>query len=319
MSGVALARFGVALGVLAGAVFPFLIRDPYYQQVVVDGFITAIAVYGLNIILGFAGQLSLGHAAFFGIGAYTVALITTRSSVPFWPALAAACAIAAGIGYLVATISLRTKGHYFAIFTAAIGVIINIVFTNYQPLTNGSIGIIGIPGPPAIGPVSFDSPTARFELIYAFLLLAVAIVWAIRNSLYGRTLLALAGNEDLARATGIDVTRAKRLAFVAATALAGLAGGLYAMYVGVLGPETTGLDVTFNMLLYAIVGGLGSIAGPLVGTLLLATLGQVLQSFEKYQGLVYGPLLVILIVYFPGGIAGGFARLRAAVARAGAR
>ena len=310
-------RLAALVAVVLGFALPFVIANPYYQQVIVDGFITAIAVYGLNVILGFAGQLSLGHAAFFGIGAYVVALLTTRSSVPFWPALLLGCIVTGGFGYAVGAISLRTRGHYFAIFTAAIGVMINIVLTNWQWLTNGNIGIVGIPSPSALGPISFDGPIPRYELVFVFLLLAIGVCAAIRNSLFGRTLLALSENEDLARAVGVDVTRAKRLAFVVATVLAGLAGGLYAMYVGFLGPEVTQTDVTFNMLLYAIVGGLGTTAGPLIGTLLLSTLTQFLQAFEKYQMLVFGPLLVLLVIYFPGGITSAFNRVRAALRRPG--
>ena len=316
MRAAARTRALVTAAIVLGVLLPFVVKNPYYQQVVVDGYITAIAVYGLNVILGFAGQLSLGHAAFYGIGAYTFALMTTRGGLPFWPSLLAGAIVAGVFGYLVSLVALRTRGHYFAIFTSAIGVMVNVVFTNWQALTNGNIGIVNVPGPPALGPISFDSPAARYEIVFVFLLLSIAVVWAVRHSLYGRTLLALAGNEDLARAVGIDVQRAKRIAFVIATVLAGLAGTLYAMFVGFLGPETTGLDVTFNMLLYAIVGGLGSIAGPLAGTLLLATISQLLQSFEKYQMLVFGPLLVLLVIYLPGGMTAGVARLRASLAHA---
>ena len=309
-------RYATIAAIVFGFVLPFAIPNPYYQQVIVDGYITAIAVYGLNIILGFAGQLSLGHAAFFGVGAYAVALLTTRANLPFWPALLIGCVLTGIGGYLVGAVSLRTRGHYFAIFTAAIGVMVTIVLTNWQWLTNGNIGIVGIPSPPPIGPISFDSPIPRYELVYVFLLVAIGVCAAIRYSLFGRTLLALAGNEDLARAVGVDVTRAKRLAFLVATVLAGLAGGLYAMYVGFLGPETTQTDVSFNMLLYAIVGGLGTISGPIVGTLLLATLAQSLQAFEKYRMLVFGPLLILLVVYLPGGITSAVDRLRAKTRRA---
>jgi len=312
-------RIAVGVAILIGIILPFVVQNPYYQQVIVDGYITAIAVYGLNVILGFAGQLSLAHAAFFGIGAYVVALLTTKTSVPFWPALVLGCILTGIFGYAVGTISLRTKGHYFSIFTAAIGVMINIVFTNAQWLTNGNIGIVGIPPPPPIGPLSFDGPIAKYELVFAFLLLTIFIVAGIRHSLFGRQLLALAGNEDLARAAGIDVARAKRLAFLVSTVLAGLAGGLYAMYIGFLGPETTGLDTTFNMLLYAIVGGLGSISGPLIGTLLLSTLTQFLQAFEKYRMLIFGPLLILLVMYFPGGLTSGIDRLLARFAPARTR
>ncbi len=299
-----------SLTAILALALPAVVHNPYYLQVIVGGYVTAIAVYGLNVILGYAGQLSLGHAAFFGIGAYTVALLETRAGLSFWPALAAGCALSVAIGYLVGAISLRTRGHYFAIFTAAVGVMIGVVFTNDQQLTNGNIGIVNIPPPAPIGPISFESPVAKYYLVLAALAFAIWIVARVRYSLLGRTLLALASNEDLAASVGIDVMRAKRLAFMLATFLAGLAGGMFAIFVGFLGPDSSGLDVSFDMLLYLIVGGAGTIAGPLVGTLGIVVLTQWLQGFEHYKLLVFGPLLIVLVRFFPAGIAGGFARLR---------
>ena len=300
---------------LVGGALPLVSHNPYYMQVIVSGYIWAIAVYGLNIILGYTGQLSLGHAAFFGVGAYAVGLLTTRAGLSFWLALPLGCGLSVGLGYVVGLISLRTKGHYFAIFTAAIGVMINIVFTNWQALTNGSIGIVNIPAPSALGPISFDDERAKYYLVFVVLLLTIIASINIIRSLVGRTFLAISDNEDLANAVGIDVMANKRLAFMLATFFAGLAGGLFAIFVGFIGPAVSGLDVTFDMLLYLIVGGLGTIAGPLVGTLVLTILTQSLASFEKYQMLIFGPLLVLLVIFLPGGLAGGYARLRAVLRR----
>lgn len=240
-----------------------------------------------------------------------MALLETRLGVPFWIAIVLGCAASVLLGYLVGIISLRTRGNYFAIFTAAIGVMISIIFTNWQALTNGSIGIIGIPPPAPIGPISFDSNEAKYYLVLAGLLLAIYITARVKRSLLGRSMFAVAANEDLARAAGIDITRVKMQAFLLATFLAGLGGGLFAIFIGFLGPDSSGLDVTFDMLLYLIVGGMSTIAGPLVGTLGLVILTQLLQGFDKYRLLIFGPMLVVLVMFFPGGIAGGVARLRA--------
>ena len=305
-----------ALGAIAVAiVLPLLVRSEYYRQVLVTGYISAIAVYGLNIILGYTGLLTLGHAAFFGIGAYAVALLETRLGVPFWVALAAGCAAAVILGYLVGLVSLRTRGNYFAIFTAAIGVMISIVFTNWQELTGGNIGVLNIPPPAPIGPISFESSLAKYYLVLVALVFAIVICARVRGSLFGRSLIAIAGNEDLARAVGIDVMRAKSLAFMLSTFLAGLAGGMYAIFIGFLGPDSSGLDVTFDMLLYLIVGGVGTLAGPLVGTLALVILAQFLSGIDQYKFLIFGPMLVLLIMFFPSGIVGGIIHLRGMVRR----
>jgi len=302
-------RIATLVALLAALVLPFGVHSEYYRQVIVTAYISAIAVYGLNIILGYTGLLTLGHAAFFGIGAYGVALLETRLGVPFWVALAAGCAAAVILGYLVGLVSLRTRGHYFAIFTAAIGVMISVIFTNWQQLTGGNIGVLNIPPPAPIGPISFESSIAKYYLVLAALIIAVMICARVRASLFGRSLIAIAGNEDLARAVGIDVMRAKSAAFMLSTFLAGLAGGMYAIFIGFLGPDSTGLDVTFDMLLYLIVGGVGTLWGPLVGTLVLVILGQFLQGIESFKFLIFGPMLVLLVMFFPSGIVGGLIKL----------
>jgi branched-chain amino acid transport system permease protein len=302
------------LWILAAAIavaLPFLVPKSFYLQIIASAYITAIAVYGLNVILGYTGLLNLGHAAFFGIGAYAVALLQTKAGWPFWPALLAGCAASVLFGALVGMISLRTRGNYFAIFTAAVGVMIAIVFTNWQDLTGGNIGIVNIPPPPPIGPLTFDGDVPKYYLVLAALALTILICVLVRNSLIGRTFVAIADNEDLARATGVNVARVRLTAFMLSTFLAGLAGGMFAMYNGNLGPDQTGLDITFEQLLFLVIGGIGTIAGPLVGTLVLVEISQQLQGVQQYRFLIFGPMLVLLVRFFPMGIVGGFNRLTA--------
>jgi branched-chain amino acid transport system permease protein len=302
------------LWIIAAAVavaIPFLVPKTFYLQIVAGAYITAIAVYGLNVILGYTGLLNLGHAAFFGIGAYAVALLETKAGWPFWPALLAGCAASVVLGAMVGSVSLRTRGNYFAIFTAAVGVMIAIVFTNWQELTGGNIGIVNIPPPPSIGPLAFDGDVPKYYLVLGALALTILICRLVRHSLVGRTFVAIADNEDLARAAGIDVARVRLTAFMLSTFLAGLAGGMFAMYNGNLGPDQTGLDITFEQLLYLVIGGIGTIAGPLVGTLVLVGISHELQGMQQYRFLIFGPLLVLLVRFFPLGIAGGFSRLTA--------
>ncbi|GAC1658160.1 MAG: branched-chain amino acid ABC transporter permease [Candidatus Elarobacter sp.] len=304
----------IAAGLVALAV-PLFHPNSYVLQVIAGGCITAIAVYGLNVILGYTGLLNLGHAAFFGIGAYGVALLETKAGWPFWPALLAGCLASVVLGFFVGAISLRTRGNYFAIFTAAIGVMITTVFTNWQELTGGNIGIVNIPPPPTIGPISFFDPVPKYYLVLGALAFAIAVCALVRHSLLGRALLAIADNEDLARATGVDVPRTKLVAFMVSTFLAGLAGGMFSMYIGFLGPNSSGLDVTFEQLLFLVIGGIGTISGPLVGTLLLEFVSQWLQGMQQYRFIIFGPLLVVLVIFFPHGIAGGVSRLQRMLTR----
>jgi len=301
---------GWALAALVALVVPLLLPNPYYLHVIGGAYITGIAVYALNVIVGFGGLLNLGNAAFFGIGAYGVALLEMKAGWPFWPALLAGCAMSAGLGALVGMISLRTRGNYFAILTAAIGVIIYVVFSKWQDLTNGDIGIVSIP-PATLGSFALSSNVSKYYFALAALAVAILVTTAVRYSLFGRSLIGIADNENLARAAGIDATRVKLIAFVTSTSLAGFAGGISAAFMGTLGPNATGIDLTFEQLLYLVVGGIGTLAGPLIGTLLLTGLTQWLQFLEQYRFLVFGPLLVVLVLFFPHGIAGAYARLTA--------
>jgi branched-chain amino acid transport system permease protein len=289
---------------ILACVLPLVVHNAYYMQVVTMSLIWVIAAYGLNIILGYTGQLSLAHAGFLGIGAYTVGLLTVKAGWPFWPAIIAACALTTVIGFFVGLISLRTKGHYFAIFTLCVGVIINLVIEKWDSLTEGVRGLIGIPAPNPIGPIRFDNQVMMYYLVLFFVILTIYIVGSVVNSLVGRTFVAIRNSEDLSATIGINVMRNKILAFMLSTCLAGLAGGLYSAFIRYIGPEVSGINTTFDVLLYLLVGGVGTIGGPVVGTLLVAVLSEYLQKLQEYRMVIFGPLLVLLVMFFPGGIVG---------------
>ncbi len=213
----------------------------------------------------------------------------------FWLGLPAGIALCALSGYAVGSICLRSKGHYFAIFTMAVGIIIHLVIQNWESLTHGHIGVIGIPGPGPIGPISFDSAIARSYLALFFLVVTAVATSRLVRSPVGRTLMAVRESEPLAAAVGLDVMAAKRLAFTISAALAGLAGGLFAGFIGFLGPESANVEMTFNTLLYVMVGGIGSLSGPIAGTFIVYGLSQVLAVLQQYQMVIFGLALVLLI------------------------
>lgn len=298
-----LKQIGLVLAAIVALVLPLVIRDNYFLSVVISAFITAIAVYGLNVLVGFTGQLSLAHAGFFGIGGYTAGLLMVNG-VSFWLALPASLALTGTLAFFVGMIALRTRGAYFAVFTLALGVIITISIERWENVTGGTDGLIGIPPPTAIGPLAFTSLAAQYYLVLAFLALTIYISISIAQSLVGRSFIAIRQSENLARAIGIDVGRTMRLSFVISATLAGLAGVLYASYLGYIGPGMSSVAMTFRMLLFLMLGGAGSLAGPLVGTLLISIAMQALQAFEQYQLVVLGPLLVVIMIFFPNGLAG---------------
>jgi branched-chain amino acid transport system permease protein len=295
---------GVSLLLLTAIVFPLIVDNPYLVSVVVTAYVTAIAVYGLDVMLGYTGQLSLAQGAFFGVGGYTAGILMASYDVSFWIALPAAVAMTSALGYLIGLAALRTRGDYFAIFTLAVGVMIVIIIERWEDVTGGTDGLIGIPAPSGIGPLQFDSLTAQYYLILFFLVVTIYVVWSLMDSLVGRTFVAVRNSEELARAVGIDAGRTHQLAFVLSAALAGLGGVLYAVFLGYIGPAMGGVQMTFMMLVYLMIGGVASLAGPLLGTLLVTGLMQVLQAFAEYQMMALGPILVVVIIFFPHGLAG---------------
>jgi branched-chain amino acid transport system permease protein len=289
---------------LVAVLFPLAVDNPYLVSVVVTAYVTAIAVYGLDVLLGYTGQLSLAHAGFFGVGGYTVGILTADHGFSFWTALPLALVLTVALAHMIGLAALRTRHDYFAIFTLAVGVMIVIVIDRWEGVTGGTDGLIGIPPPRAIGPIRFDTLTAQYYLVLAFLVLTIYVVWALMHSLVGRTFLAVRNSEELARAVGIDAGRTHQLSFVISAGLAGLGGALYAVFLGYIGPAMGNVQMTFMMLVYLMIGGVASLAGPLVGTLLVIGLMQALQAFNEYQMMVLGPILVLVIIFFPRGLAG---------------
>jgi branched-chain amino acid transport system permease protein len=295
-------------------VFPLAVDNAYVVSVVVTAYITAIAVYGLDVMLGYTGQLSLAHAGFFGVGGYTVGILTADHGLSFWTALPVALAATVVLAHLIGLAALRTRHDYFAIFTLAVGIMIVIIIDRWEEVTGGTDGLIGIPAPTSIGPLRFDTLTGQYYLVLGFLLLTIYVVWSLVRSLVGRTFVAVRNSEELARAVGIDAGRTHQLSFVISATLAGLGGALYAVFLGYIGPAMANVQMTFMMLVYLMIGGVASLAGPLVGTLLVMGLMQVLQAFNEYQMMVLGPILVVVIVFFPHGLAGQGRRLWARLA-----
>ncbi len=312
----ALAIGGLALAI----VFPFLAPNDYFIYVMALAFIYAIATIGLNLILGYTGQLNLAHAGFMAIGAYTLGILTVDYAVPFWLAFFLSGIVAAAFGLFAGLVSLRLRADYFAIFTLCVGLIIWLVIEKWDWLTHGVVGVIGIPAPSPIGPIRFDTPIANYYLVLAVLVLSLVVMDRIVHSLLGRAFVAIRNGEGLAEALGIPLMRTKVTAFVISTAYAGYAGGLYAGFVRFIGPQIASEANAFDMIAFILVGGLGTLSGPLIGALILTWAIQSLQFLQDYRLLVFGPLLIVLVMFLPKGIIGTLKarQARAAGARASA-
>lgn len=289
-----------------GTAFPLVATNDYQLTVMATAYIFAIGTLGLNLITGYTGQFNLAHGGFMAIGAYTVGILTVDYQVPFWIAFVLSGLVPAAVGLLVGYVSLRLKGHYFSIFTMCIGVIIALVLEKWDSLTHGAVGIIGIPAPTAIGPLAFDSPRALYYLVFGVLVVAVLAMHAIVTSLLGRTFMAIRNSEDLAESLGIPLMRNKLLAFMLSVFYAGIAGGLYAGFVRFIGPGVADVEHTFEMTMYMLIGGAGTLLGPLLGALAMSWLAQYLQFMQEFRFIVFGPMLVLLVIFLPNGIVGSW-------------
>jgi branched-chain amino acid transport system permease protein len=302
---------GILLLLAVAIAFPLVSDNQYHIYLMSLAFIWTISAVGLNMLTGYIGQLNLAHAGFMAIGAYTVGILTVDYGYNFWLAFALSGLVAAAIGFLVGLIALRLREHYFAIFTMGVGIIIWQLLEKWESLTHGVHGIIGIPAPASIGPISFEGGVAPYYLVLFLMVLVLWLTHRIVTSLLGRSFIAVRNSEELAETLGINLMRNKILAFMLSTGLAGFAGGLYASSVRFLDPNLSSIENTFEIIIFVLVGGLGTLFGPLVGAMIVIWVSQYLQFLQDFRMIVFGPLLIALIIFFPFGIVGNIQQRRA--------
>ena len=264
--------------------------------------IYVVFVTGLNIFMGFAGQVSFGHNAFAAIGGYASAVLTATYGWEPLPAAAVGILGALVCALIVGYPTLRLRGHYLAMATLAIGLIVYEVAVQWQSVTQGYMGISGIP-PLGIGRWTVTSDRALLVWLAGFAAVSVLAAAGIRHSRLGRAFVAVAGSEDAARALGIDVARYKLIAFLISAFYAAVAGSLFVHAVGFVSPEVFGLHMVVLAFTMLYVGGIGTVAGAALGALVIALLPETLRRFSEYQDLAYGGLLILILIYAPGGLA----------------
>lgn len=311
--------FAASVLVLAG--LPFWWPDPYVLSVVASAGIFIVAAISLNLLLGYTGQLSLGHVAFFGIGAYTSALLSLGFDVslpgldapfvvtpkPVWLAFCSGIVVAGLFGWLVGKLAFRVRGAYFVIVTISFAQVMRMVATNWVDLTEGPMALNNIP-PLTLwlpsGVVDLVTKAQTYWLVLAVAVLAWLVVAGLVHSRTGRAMVALRENETLARSIGVPVTHYLRIAAVGAAAIAGAAGGLYAHTVRIIDPDVFMFMFTITMVIMVIVGGKGTLAGPVVGGLLFGLLPELLRGTlrPEVQWMLYGALMIMILVFMPRGI-----------------
>jgi branched-chain amino acid transport system permease protein len=289
-------------------VFPWTARQipaiEHYPDIMVFAGIYCLITIGLSLLMGYAGQISIGHAAFFGIGAYISAILTTNYGMNPWACMGIGMAVTAGVAVVVGAPSLKLRGHYLAMATLAFGIIIFIIFNEEIEWTGGPDGMSGIPSLTLFG-FEFNSVERYYYLVWGFVIAAFIFTVNVIQSGTGRALRAIHASEPAARAMGVDVSRFKILVFVYSAVLASLAGSFYAHYLNFVNPATFDLFFSIKLLIMIALGGMHNIWGAIVGTGLITFLSnEWLHYFEEFEIIVYGAILLFVTVLLPEGLAG---------------
>ena len=282
---------------------PVWLASPYHLHVVIMAGIFTILALSLNLLLGYTGQLSLGHAAFFGIGAYTSALTSLSLEWSFWLALPAAVLATGLAGWAIGRLALKLRGAYFVLVTISFAGVISLVSVNWMELTNGPLGLPGVPAP-ALAGIELRTKDHYYYLVLGGAAASFLVCRRLVLSRLGRAFVALRENEPLAESVGVDPTRTLVLAAVVSAGMAGLAGSLYAHYTRFVSPEVFLFSYTVTMVVMVVAGGKGTLAGPVVGAVLFTALPEALREAMawQWQMLAYGVLLVLLVFFLPRGI-----------------
>ena len=300
-------RMKYLLAALSVFVLPLIFNDTYWRTNLTICAINVLLALGLDFILGYTGQLNLGHSAFYGLGAYVSTLLIVKLGVPFWVAFVAGIGFAGLAGMFLSLFAVRLRGHYLAIASLGFAVIVYQILLNWISLTQGPLGIYGISPPPAVviaGRVvaDFRSLTAFFYLVSGFTFLVYLLLNQLVRSPVGETLTAIREDEISAASLGINCAAWKVFAFVVGSAVAGAAGCFYASFVGTLVPDAFYVTEAFNVLAMVIVGGVGTLIGPVFGAIFLTLLPEVLRGVGDLRLVVYGAALTFVVLFMPGGL-----------------
>jgi branched-chain amino acid transport system permease protein len=302
------AKLPIAIFAVLIIIFPWVAREifaiSHYTDIMVFAGIYCLITIGLSLLMGYAGQISIGHAAFFGIGAYVSAILTVRYGLNPWLCMFIGMIVAAVVAILVGAPSLKLKGHYLAMATLAFGIIIYIIFNEEIEWTGGPDGMSGIPGLSLFG-FEFDSVVSYFYLVWSFVFAAFIFTINIIQSGAGRALRAIHSSEPAASAMGVDISRFKLIVFVYSAILASLAGSLYAHYLNFINPSTFDLFFSIKLLIMIALGGMHNIWGAIIGAGLITFMSyEWLHYFEELEVIVYGAILLIITIFFPNGLVG---------------
>jgi len=296
-------------------VLPILLSgSAYWKGILVVIAMNIMLAMSLNLILGYTGQLNLGHSAFFGVGAYATTLLIKKAGFTFWVAALSGSFLAGAVGIFLAFFATRLKGHYLAIASMAFAIILHQILLNWDSMTSGPLGIYGIPAPTPIHllgtEIKFNNNVNLFYLVATVTMITYIILGNLLRSPIGDTLRAIRDDEVSAASLGINAKLWKIFAFGIGAFIAGLAGSFYPSFVGTLVPDAFAVVESFTYLAMVIVGGMGTMFGPIIGAVVLTILPELLRSLGDARLLVYGISLTLVVLFMPGGILQAFQTIR---------
>jgi len=287
---------------------PSGIANSYYLNVLVFVGIYSLITIGLSLLMGYAGQISLGQAAFFGLGAYTSGILSAKFGVPPWLAFIAAIFVTGGIAFLIGAPALRLKGHYLAMATLAFGYIIFIIFNQASFFTGGPSGFGQIPRL-RLGIFLLSTDIHYYYLVWTLVIVALLVSLNITHSRVGRALRSIHEGELTANIMGVNTAKYKVQIFVLSAVYASIAGSIYAHFITFLNPTPFGFHFSIVLLTMVAVGGMTSIWGAIIGAALLTILPEYLRVFHDYDILIYGSILLLMMIFLPEGLLGGILAL----------
>ncbi len=296
-------KYKVIILILIAMALPQFVENRYWLHLANLAGIYAILTLSLNLLTGCTGQFSVGHAGFYGIGAYTSAVLTVKLGLPVWAGFVCAGLMAAFFGVLIGIPTLRLKGLFLGVATMGFGEIMYQIFVNWESVTNGTKGITGVPAP-SIGPIVIDSYAKYYYLILFFVVITTILILNLIDSRVGRAFLAIRENEVAAEAMGINSTRYKVLAFTISAFFAGIAGALYAHEVRFISPESFMAAESSTILAMVVVGGIGHLPGSILGAIALTIIPEFLRSVGDIRLVIYGAAIVAIIIFAPEGFGG---------------
>ncbi|MDN5927578.1 MAG: ABC transporter permease [Hyphomicrobiales bacterium] len=297
-----LRRMSIWLPVLIALLLPLVINDNYYMRILTIMLMSGMIALSLNLVAGFAGLFSLGHAAFYGFGAYASAILSTQLGLPVWLSITGSILLTGAFGVVFAWPIMRLRGHYVTMATFGLSGLSWMIMLNWIDLTRGPMGIRAIPAPEFFGE-TFGA-TGFYYLILAFLLISTGIVLALLNSPFGRAIRAMRDDELGVASVGQDTRVLKMQVFALSAAIAGGAGAFWAHYVSYISPDSFTPIVSISFLAMVVFGGLGSVPGAIFGGAALAALPEILRFASEYRLAIYGLILILVVLYRPQGLLG---------------